>query len=167
MMIIWKTSQKQYKSSKDNTVWIGSDFNLRDINWDTHTVVPTCSQTKPSQSLLDLVEDQSMTQKVDLPTKKARTLDLFLAIHPTLVNRVITLPPLTTVMDNSILLFACRYQSNCTTKTCHNGRYNYKKVDWQAKREDMKCFRLPEGNMQKEWDIPEDKLYQMIDDHVP
>ena len=31
----------------------------------------------------------------------------------------------------------------------------------------MKNLRLPEGNMQQQWDSFEDKLHQMIDDHVP
>ena len=45
--------------------------------------------------------------------------------------------------------------------------YNYKKADWQAMREDMKNFSLPEGNMQQQYDSFEDKLHQMIDSHMP
>ena len=45
--------------------------------------------------------------------------------------------------------------------------YNYPKVDWQATWEDMKNLRLPEGNTQQQWDSFEEKLHQMIDDHVP
>ena len=45
--------------------------------------------------------------------------------------------------------------------------YNYKEVDWQAMREDIKNFRLPKGNMQQQWESFEDKLYQIIDAHVP
>ena len=82
-------------------VWIGGDCNLGDINWDTHTVMPFCSQAKLTQSIHDLVEDQSLTQMVDLPTRKERKLDLFLTENTTLVNMVITLPP-QQVMDHSI-----------------------------------------------------------------
>ena len=34
-------------------------------------------------------------------------------------------------------------------------------------REDMKNFKLSEGNTQQQWDSFEDKFHQMIDDHVP
>ena len=49
------------------------------------------------------MEGQSLIEMVDLPTRKERTPDLFLTTNPTLVNRVTTLPPLTTVMDHNIL----------------------------------------------------------------
>ena len=45
--------------------------------------------------------------------------------------------------------------------------YNYKKADWQAMREDMENLRLPEDNMQQQWGSLEDKLHQMLNDHVP
>ena len=45
--------------------------------------------------------------------------------------------------------------------------YNYKTLDSQAMREDMKNFSLPEGNMQQQYDSFEDKLHQMIDSHMP
>ena len=44
--------------------------------------------------------------------------------------------------------------------------YNYKKEDWQAMRQDMKNFKLSEGNKQQQWDSFEDRLHQMIDDSV-
>ena len=57
-----------------------------------------------SQSVLDLAEDQSITQMVDIPTtNEERTLDLFVTTNPTLVNRIKTIPSLTAVMDHNIV----------------------------------------------------------------
>ena len=44
---------------------------------------------------------------------------------------------------------------------------NYKTTDWQAMREDMKNFKLPEGNTQQQWDSIEETLHQIINALVP
>ena len=151
---------------KDHTVWIGGDFNLGDINWDTHTVTSSCRQPKLSQSLLDLTEDESLTQVVDIPTRNERILDLFLTTNPTLVNQVKTLPPLTPVMDHNIVFVDVDTRAAIQPKAAKKV-YIYKKADWQAMREDMKDFKLPEGNTQEQWDSYEAQMHKVVDDHVP
>ena len=54
----------------DHAVWIVGDFNLVDLNRDTHTIVPSCFRMKLSQSFLNMVEDQSLSQMVDLVKMK-------------------------------------------------------------------------------------------------
>ena len=56
-----------------------------------------------------------------------------------------TLPPLTTVMDHSIVLGDVDTRAAIQLKSA-TMVYNYNKADWQAMREDMTNFSLPEGN---------------------
>ena len=77
---------------------------------------------------------------VNLLTRKERTLDLFLTTNPTLVNRVITLWPLTPVMDQSIVCVDVDARAAVQPKPATMVD-RYKKSDWQAMREDMKTIR--------------------------
>ena len=74
-----------------------------------------------------------MTQMIDLPTRKERTLNLFVTTNPTLVNSVITLLPHTIVMDNGIIFVAVHTRAakwiQITSATIV---YKYKMTDWQV-----------------------------------
>ena len=82
---------------------------------------------KFSQSHVNLVEDQSLTQMVDILTRKERTLhvDLILTTNLTLVNSVTTLLLLTTVMNHSIIVFKEVDTRAVQPKSSHG-------VDWQG-----------------------------------
>ena len=67
-----------------------------------------------------MVEDQSLTQMANCPTRKETILDLFMSINPPFANTVIPVPPLTTVKDHSIVFVDADTRAAVQPKTCHN-----------------------------------------------
>ena len=75
-------------SNRNAHVLVGGDFNCGDIEW-SHMQVPHGVQKRQSQQqLLDLVVERCLTQVVNIPTRKDKTLDLLFTNAPSAVNRV-------------------------------------------------------------------------------
>lgn len=76
--------------------WLGGDFNLSGINWETSSIRPKASNTKQCKQLLDISYDQALEQMVSKHTyiteSSQSTLDLFFANSITLINKVEVIP---------------------------------------------------------------------------
>ncbi len=82
---------KKYHASN---IWHGGDFNLGHIDWSVPSFVSGKPEPKLHNQLLDIIDDHNLHQTVDKPTRKDRTLDLFLVTNPSSVNKITTLPPI-------------------------------------------------------------------------
>ena len=91
---------------RKNIFLIGGDFNLPDINWESMRAEGTQYPTKVSQAFLDIVEDNSLEQVADFPTRKDKTLDLLFTSHQSYVEKCKPLPSI----GNS--------EPSCPTKGC-------------------------------------------------
>ena len=49
---------------------------------------------KQHQELLDIIADHALTQLVNMPTRKDKTLDLLLTNYPSIVNNIETIQPI-------------------------------------------------------------------------
>ena len=94
-----------------NNIWIGGDFNLAGIDWNNLTTLPSSPNTKICSALIETINDFSLSQVVDLPTRKANILDLFFTSNPSLVNQVTTTPPLTEKADHDIVFIDVNTQA--------------------------------------------------------
>ena len=75
-----------------NLVIVG-DFNLPDINWDNTSVrTPSNYPQCLSSTLIDIVNNNYLTQMVTQPTRELNTLDLILTSNPGLIEEVMTMP---------------------------------------------------------------------------
>ena len=74
------------------TMWIGGDFNLPDIQWDTHQTTCVHNTKAVNESFMNTFADISLSQLVEFPTRGDNILDRFLSNRPTLVNRIEPLP---------------------------------------------------------------------------
>ena len=76
--------------------WIGGDFNLGDIDWDTDSLKPYASSAGLCKRLLTITKDHFLDQLVTEPTRITENteniLDLFFCNNPSLVNRVEVIP---------------------------------------------------------------------------
>ena len=52
-----------------SAIIIGGDFNLGNINWETTSVIPGKANSKQHQQLLDIINDHSLAQVVNIPTR--------------------------------------------------------------------------------------------------
>jgi len=73
------------KKGKGN-IWIGGDFNLPHIDWKDEKILPGNHNVKISNMLIECIEDLSLTQTVEDPTRKDNILDLFFTTNPKLIK---------------------------------------------------------------------------------
>ena len=80
----------------DSHIWVGGDFNLPDIDWETDTVRPYGQQTTISNELLSTVQNAHLVQMVEEPTRvtddTSTTPDLFFTSNKSLINTVKIIP---------------------------------------------------------------------------
>ena len=92
------------KKHRSSVIWLGGDFNLPDICWETQTITGH-QNSKPNSTLfLDLEQDNNFNQVVTFPTRKDPMLDLFLTNQPSLVNRCQPLSDLVIIILYTLIL---------------------------------------------------------------
>jgi hypothetical protein len=102
--------------SNNATVWIGGDFNLSDISWPSGNITSSNHTKKLNRSFLDTFKDCLLEQIVNFPTRKNKTLDLFITNKPSLVSKCKPLPGLSghdiVMTDNKIMHTTKTYQKD-------------------------------------------------------
>ena len=81
-------------SNKNAHVLVGGDFNCGNIEWSTMQVPEGVPQRQVQSQLLEIVQDQCLSQVVNFHTREDKTLDLLLTNSPSPVNRVKGMPPI-------------------------------------------------------------------------
>ena len=76
------------------TLWIGSDLNLPDINWENCFVSGHTYTKSISENLLGSFINSGLDQAVKFSTRGNSILDIFLTNRPTLIQECESLPPL-------------------------------------------------------------------------
>jgi hypothetical protein len=77
-----------------DTMWLGGDFNLPDINWTTGLIEGSQNPIIINSNFLDCIRDAGLEQSVTQPTRNNVTLDLFLTNRPSLIEECIISPGL-------------------------------------------------------------------------
>ena len=93
----------------------------------------------------------SVSQVVDVTTRKEKTLDLFFTSNPTLTNKVIQAPPLSLTADHDIILIDINTRA-LIPKQKPTKRFTYSKANWEAIKNSLASYKLPLGNVQNKWD---------------
>ena len=65
---------------KNAVLWIGGDLNLPDIKWATNSVEVNQNTAGINNLFLDIAESCDLLQMVTHPTRKEKTLDLFITL---------------------------------------------------------------------------------------
>ena len=112
---------------RNGNLWIGGDFNLPKIDWTHQKILSQNPSGKISTALLNLINDFSLTQVVDHPTRKENILDLFFTTNPTLVNQVMTVPPISNEADHDIVFIDLNTRAQIPRCT-PSPRYIYSKA---------------------------------------
>ena len=81
-------------SNKKAHVLVGGDFNCGDIEWSTMQVPEGVPQRPIQCQLLEIAQDNCLSQVVNIHTRNDKTLDLLLTNSPSPVNRVKGMPPI-------------------------------------------------------------------------
>jgi hypothetical protein len=83
------------------TVWIGGDFNLSDMSWPSGNITSSNHTKTLNRSFLDTFKYCLLEQIVNFPTRKNKTLDLFITNKPSLVSKC---KPLSGLSDHDIVM---------------------------------------------------------------
>ena len=89
-----ETIEQLQKENKNAVLWIGGDFNLPDINWDTSTIDRNQVNSAINMRFLEMLQNCGLEQSVTFPTRHQNILDLFLTNRPSLINRCSPIPGL-------------------------------------------------------------------------
>ena len=125
-----------------NNIWLGGDFNVPNVDWSDVMSTPNSPNTQLATKLIEVTNDRSLTQVVDLPTRKDNTLDLFFTSNPSLINRTITIPPLTQAADHDIVFIDVNTRASIPKQTPAT-KFLYKKADWASMRQEMSNYVPP------------------------
>ncbi|XP_069106616.1 uncharacterized protein [Argopecten irradians] len=87
-------SMKRLGHNNNTITFISGDFNLPHIDWQNNTTIPGKTDTKLHQQLLDIIDDNSLTQMTTNTTRGDHILDLTLTNRPSIVNKTETSPPI-------------------------------------------------------------------------
>ena len=71
---------------KKSVFWVGGDFNLPDIKWDTLEIIGNNYKKEINQKFIDTFNDAGLCQIVDKPTRGKNILDIFLTNCPDLIK---------------------------------------------------------------------------------
>jgi hypothetical protein len=90
----FEVSIQQATQLRNAHLLIGGDFNFPGWDWPTSTLKPRSPSPRLHQDFMNMVNDHSLEQLVQEPTREDNTLDFFLTNCPQLVPRVEVVPGL-------------------------------------------------------------------------
>ena len=77
---------------RDTPILLGGDFNFPGWDWSKKTLKKDCPYANLHTRFANVIDDNGLTQIVDVPTRKDNTLDLIITNRPSQINRTQTLP---------------------------------------------------------------------------
>ncbi len=149
---------------------LAGDFNVPDVNWEDHTIASKPQYgTAINEAMLDIAQEFTLEQKVQVPTHGENTLDLIFTTCPDLVSDIRTIPGM------------CKHEgvlANVDLKAKINHQVKrkihvYSQANWENIRNDISHFRdsfLQEADnrdTQTNWDIFKSEMGRILRDNVP
>ena len=74
-------------SNPNTIVWLGGDYNFPDIDWVNLTTQSSPSYGSLNDYLLDVLNDNGLSQMVTFPTRENSVLDLFITNSPSFIKK--------------------------------------------------------------------------------
>ena len=120
---------------KKNSIWIGGDFNLPDIDWEVKSINNYQYPKQLNERFIDLIYSCSMEQVANFPRRKQNTLDLLITTGPSFINTCIPVPGFGD-HDSAILShLICHPQA---TKPIQRKIHNWKRANLEELRKNVK-----------------------------
>ena len=136
------------------------------MGWIDTKTLPSNSNHSLSTILIDTINDHTLSQIVDHPTRKENLLDLFFTSNPSLINRVITVPPLTPDADHDIVFIDVNTRATVPKKK-PSTKFLYDKANWDSMKVSMNNYCLPQKPVQEQWNHLENFLQNLMRKYIP
>jgi hypothetical protein len=154
----------------DKHLILGGDFNLPGIDWSDKHVTPNNPHPNLSRSFLDLVDDMSLEQLVEDPTRGSNILDLYLTNRPTFVKKVSVVPGISD--HDAVIVDTCLRPS--INKKVRRKIFKYTDENLDAVKQDLLSYSvqfldsLPDSrSVEENWNHFKSHLNKIIEKHVP
>ena len=154
-------------------IWLGGDFNLPGIDWESECVEPCATHSQESELLLSIAKDCFLDQMVTEPTrtteKTQNVLDLFFTNNQSLVNRVEIIPR---IRDHDAVMVESSFRPHKVTKPTRKV-YIYKKADYAGFKEDLRNFKddfleqAEKTDVDQLWTRFKDKIVTGMEKFIP
>jgi hypothetical protein len=130
------------RQSQNANIWLGGDFNLGGIDWDTYSIKNKAQNTKQCKQLLDIYQnnylEQVVTKPTDITATSESTLDLFFTSNSSLINKIEVIPG---ISDNEIVYIEANLKPRKVVKPPRKV-FLYNKVNTEKISENMKTIDL-------------------------
>ena len=155
---------------KKSLIWVGGDFNLPDINWNSYSIKSYKYLKEINEAFLDTFNDSGLRQTVDAPTRGENVLDIFLTNCPDLVN------------SSAVSAGVGDHDAVYITSSWHIKRRKpikrtirlWKKANVDGLKRDVRNFATlflsnhsPTHCVNTMWETIKDNLLQILDSNVP
>ena len=155
---------------KKSVLFLGGDFNLPDINWETLSICGHQYLKSINEIFLDLFQDLGLSQSVLEPTRENSILDILLTNNPNLIKST---KIISGVADHDTVLSEFLFTLP-RKKTVKRLIRLWNKADLNALKSDARCFSNnflnsfdQNGNVEDMWSSFKSNLIKILNKHVP
>ena len=154
--------------NKRDTIWIGGDLNLPDIDWRTNEINGNRNPRVANVEFVEKLGEYNLHQVVENPTRGENILDIFCTNKPNLVQRTKLLPGLS---DHDAILVESRIKAQKNKPIAHTVSI-WKKANFEAIKAETEAFatefnKNPPETVEKQWESIRNHLLDMMKKHVP
>jgi len=150
----------------DKNIFIGGDFNCREIEWSNYT----SPNILHCRKLIDICNDHSLSQVNLKPTRQSSILELFMTNNPSLIRNCSVVPGLSdhdgmVVTDTNIL--------PSVTKTVNRKIPLYKSANWDSIHEKANLFKsdylqsCDSDTVEANWNKIKSFINNLMSDDIP
>ena len=147
-----------------NELILLGDFNLPEIDWLNNRVL---RQSDIYTLMMDIVQDNFLTQLINEPTRDSNILDLVLTTSPDLINNLFVGEPFSDHNSISFLLSGTPYVQRKSQKLL----YCYGKADWDNLRSLLSYIpwhcAFFDSDINHNWACWKDLLFTAVDECIP
>ncbi len=163
-------SLKLTKSVKNAVLIVGGDFNLPGWDWKNHLVKPGAPSPHLHHFVGDVLDDNSLVQLVEFPTRGENTLDLVATNFPAKIPRV---DPIPGISDHSAVFFEVDV---CASKSKQKPRNIplYGKAKWESMASEVSNLGsvitdmfIRDSPVEDMWNHFKSGILKSIEDHIP
>ena len=157
------------RSMATQNVVLGGDFNAPEIDWNGPFVKPGATRPTLHQKLLDVANDNILTQVQMDPTRGPNVLDLFFTNKPSLVRNVQVIPG---ISDHEMVVVDADIKAQ-TTKSVPRKCYKYSRADWDQLQTGAETLcqeilaNFDQQSVNENWVRFRDGLLTLLEKHVP
>ena len=118
----------------NQTIILGGDFNLPDIDWENSLVLPSATNKGQCEHLLSGLDDHALTQIQKEPTRDENLLNLCITDKPSLIKSSRSVPG---ISDNCAVLTEADINPPYRRSTARPVR-QFKKASWENIKKEIK-----------------------------